>query len=1158
MGQRRRVGAVTVFAVVWCLLVAAPPRAASQSASRRQLPSPGHEPELVLARGEAHDWELSLVGREFVWVDVEPVALGESDEWPMVTVVAPDEHVVYDSDEPSLAPSIDSRPHAVVSFMGDREGAYRLRVAARATPLRYRLRVHAQRVSIEGDVGRLEAHGLWRGAMRQMRQGSPNALRAAADTLNRALALMSRIDDAEGEALTLGSLASVHYRLSDAAQGTAAATRALAIWRDLGRDREEGVALSDLGVLAYLAYDRTTARAHYDQALAKHRAAGDVLSEARTLTRLGWVQYAAAELQDVVDTSHEALALYRRVGDAAGESIAYNDLGRAYIDLGEITQALDALQRALALRPADRDARGAANVLIRMALVYLNLAEWQQALDALQQALALARRAEDIRTEGAALVNLGSAYVTLGDTTEGRRHLEPGLAIARSIDFRGAEAYALLWLGIGASLDGDPARSRDYLQQAIAIQTAIKDVRGEATTLRQLAAAQLALALPQDALASVSRSIEISPQASGLIYTGALSLASVYEALGDVTRADEQYREALERFREIRARHAEVLALTRYARFQSGRGLHDEARALLDQALDTHESLRGLIVDPDLRMSYTSTWLGPYRLQVDVLMALDRRAPGTGFAERAFHTNERARARGLLDLLIAAGLDVHQGVDRALVERERALRWKLNAKAGIQTRLLAGTPDRRRLDALEREIADLSREWRETMTAIRRQSPAYASLTEPRPATVDDTRALLAPDTILLAFAPGETRSWLFAVTTETFESFELPKWQSIDEAARDVHRLMTARQPVPGEPAARRQARIRRADADLVQRTGALSELVLGPVADRLAADWRGRRLVLVAAGALEYVPFGALPLPARPPGTHGPALVTQHEIVTLPSASTLAVLRQEDARRAPARKAVAVIADPVFSADDPRVARAGGGRPSAPGQTGAAAPAPTPATAQPAATRGDVDPADGVSATLARLPFSRSEADAVATQVPRAALLRATDFDASLALATSDRLADYRVVHFATHGVIDVVRPELSGLALSLVDASGRQRDGFLRLNTIYNLRLSSDLVVLSACQTGLGKEVAGEGLVGLTRGFMHAGARGVIASLWQVNDVATAELMKRFYAGLLRRKLPPAAALRAAQLEVARDPRWASPYYWAGFVLQGDWTP
>jgi CHAT domain-containing protein len=277
----------------------------------------------------------------------------------------------------------------------------------------------------------------------------------------------------------------------------------------------------------------------------------------------------------------------------------------------------------------------------------------------------------------------------------------------------------------------------------------------------------------------------------------------------------------------------------------------------------------------------------------------------------------------------------------------------------------------------------------------------------------------------------------------------------------------------------------------------------------------------------------------------------VASHEIVTLPSASSLAALRR--GTRAAAPKLIAVVADPVFGADDPRVSRRSAAS-SAAAATGSAT------SSRAWATRAlepfVSDASDGTRASLARLPFSRAEALAVSSQVPKASLLQATDFDATLALATSGRLSDYRIVHFATHGLINTMRPELSGLALSLVDREGRTQDGFLRLNTIYNLRLSADLVVLSACQTALGKEVAGEGLVGLTRGFMYAGSRRVIASLWQVSDVATAELMKKFYTAMLQQGLLPAAALRRAQLQMAADVRWASPYFWAGFVLQGDW--
>jgi CHAT domain-containing protein len=291
-----------------------------------------------------------------------------------------------------------------------------------------------------------------------------------------------------------------------------------------------------------------------------------------------------------------------------------------------------------------------------------------------------------------------------------------------------------------------------------------------------------------------------------------------------------------------------------------------------------------------------------------------------------------------------------------------------------------------------------------------------------------------------------------------------------------------------------------------------------------------------------LQYLPFGALPVP-HPPAPPRPRaawapLIAEHEVVHLPSASALAVLRRELAGRQPAEKAVAVMADPVFSADDPRVKS--GGKTQA---GGAAAPDLTRAI-------------DDVRGDLRRLLMTRGEAETILSVTPFNAGLKALDFQADRVMATSDELSRYRIVHFATHGLLNSQHPELSGLALSLVDERGRPQDGFLRLHEIFNLRLPAELVVLSACQTGLGKEVKGEGLVGLTRGFMYAGAARVVASLWRVDDTATAELMKLFYRRMLRDGMRPAAALREAQVEMWKRAPGRSPFYWAGFVLQGEW--
>jgi CHAT domain-containing protein len=398
----------------------------------------------------------------------------------------------------------------------------------------------------------------------------------------------------------------------------------------------------------------------------------------------------------------------------------------------------------------------------------------------------------------------------------------------------------------------------------------------------------------------------------------------------------------------------------------------------------------------------------------------------------------------------------------------------------------------------------------------------------------------------------------MWVVTSSSISSYELAKRSEIETAARHFYDLLNARNArVKGETNAQRAVRVAQADAEIPVAAASLSRMVLAPVAGQLGT----KRLMIVADGALHFVPFAALSVGSggtsitnRPPRP----LIADHEIVNLPSASTLAVVRSEVAGRQSAPRSVAVLADPVFMKDDERVKQDGDKDTSGDRPRWVTKQRRDESTMDRQLVKAAAEDTGVATEELyvPRLPGTRKEAEEIVAMVPANERRLALDFAASRDTAASAELGQYRYVHFSTHGLLNSVHPELSGVVLSLVNERGEAQDGFLRAHELFNLKLSPEVVVLSACQTGMGKNIRGEGLVSLTRGFMYAGAPRVIVSLWGVSDLGTTELMVRFYHGMLKEGMRPAAALRAAQVSLMNDKRWASPYYWAPFTLQGEW--
>lgn len=885
---------------------------------------------------------------------------------------------------------------------------------------------------------------------------------------------------------------------------------------------------------------RQEALTKFEEALQLYRAAANRDGEIATLNVLASGYHNVGEKQKSLDRYDQVLRLHRAAGNRQGEAETLHNIGTAYNtpdpnsapDFNDRQKALDHLFQAIALYRELKAPKREAVALNEIGGIYNALGEKHKALQHLNQALLIQRNAGDQKRIGYTLAFIGAIYKALGEKTTALDYYNQALTPFRAANDRFGEASALTQIAMVHSSSGDTEQALEYFQQALPLQKAAPSGRGwEASTLSQIGAIYQTRGDRPKALEFLNQALQLqkgsnnrSAEALTLTYLGA-----VYSSSGDWEKASECFNRALLLSRLSFDRNSEANVLFSFARAERSRNNLAVARRHTEQAIELIESLRTSIVSQDWRASYLASKRDYYEFYVDLLMKQHQESPGKGHDAAALQASERARARSLLETLTEARIDIRQGVEPQLLDRERGLQQQLNNKELQRVRLLTGKPTEEQAQAIEKDLNALLTDYNEVRAQIRARSPRYDALMQPEPLALREIQQqVLDEETLLLEYALGHERSYLWVVTPAELKSFELPARAVIETAARRVYDRLTTSNKREGKRAAEMAA-------------SELGRIVLGPAAPLLA----GKRLLIVSEGALQYVPFGALSIP----GEHWPRsyrpLIATNEVISLPSASVLAVLRRETLDRPAAPKTVAVLADAVFQNDDARLVQA---RQKSDSHTDGGGVQVDGELLRSATESGVIN--------FQRLPFTRQEAEAIAKLAGEATSLKALDFSASRDTVFEAKLDQYRIVHFATHGLLNSRHPELSGIVLSLVDKDGRARDGFLRTHEIYNLKLQADLVVLSACRTALGNEVRGEGLLGLTRGFMYSGTPRVVSSLWDVRDEATSRLMTYFYQKMLREGLRPAAALRAAQLALMKEPRWEAPYFWAGFTLQGEW--
>ncbi|MCP4662385.1 MAG: tetratricopeptide repeat protein [bacterium] len=652
----------------------------------------------------------------------------------------------------------------------------------------------------------------------------------------------------------------------------------------------------------------------YEEALSLWRASQERFQETITERQLGRLWFRQGEVRTAVAHYERALALVVALGRRDQEASLRNQTGAAYRLLGDTQKALAAYEEALRVARDLDDRREETVSLNNLALLHKFLGEPWKAILLYDQALQGWRDLDDRAGEAATLHNIGTTYTLLDRTPEALDALNRALELRRAAGDRGREASTLTVIGWAHLRAGEIETALRDFSDALELRRMVGDRRGEAVTLDRLGTTHLESGRIEEALASYERALEIFRDVGDRLSEAHTlnNVGELYEYRDEPEKALGYHDAALRLFQEMQERNGEAYCHFRSAQAQRRRGNLSAARADVEKALGIVESLRIASQSPTLRSSYFGSVHDHYELYIDLLIELHATDPGQGYDILALEASERSRARSFLETLSEAHVDLRAGADPELVEREQTLKRAINAKERERMELAAAEPAAAAPAALETEIRDLFLEYEKVRTRIRASSPAAAGLIRAEPLGVREIQEqVLDDETLLLTYSLGEERSFLGLVSRNRVAVYELPGRAEIEATALRLHRLLSRSQ----RRGVKVQARLAAA---------ALGELLLGPVAEQLGR----KRLLVVGDGSLHYVPFAALSVSAgtgqrADDGADRPRapLIVDHEIVTLPSASVLAVLRRELVGRPVAPGILAVLADPVFRSDDPRL---------------------------------------------------------------------------------------------------------------------------------------------------------------------------------------------------------------------------------------------
>jgi CHAT domain-containing protein/predicted negative regulator of RcsB-dependent stress response len=964
-------------------------------------------------------------------------------------------------------------------------------------------------------------------------------LEKALATLRRLLAKARREDDEIMLPIVLSNLGQLYLDLKRPKAALKALEEGLSIARDeggYGPDELEVTLLNGLGNVHHALGNKETALEHYEQALVMAHELKDTNAEGQILFNLGSHYTDIARPWDALAAFERYFAILHPTKNLPGKLEALDIINRLYRETGQNEKEFDSLQQIISIAQQAKDRLREGLALLNLGVYCQNRLRIQEAVEYYHRALATSRQPPNPALEASSLSHLGGAYQELDMDKEALNHYEQALQVldqaggARHLEAEIHDGMAHVY-----AVSNDWERQMSHLQKSLILAREDRDGRLERDGLLSLARLYDRVGNLGEALRRCSEVLAIDREHQNQLGMGdALCyMGELLRRIGETETAINQCQAALKLARKIHHQGGIANALRGLARAYCDMGRFDQAAPHFEEAIEIYETARRDVLSPDWRTARLSVGHEVYLDYMRLLVEQNEFARALFFAERR-------KARVFLDLLVETRADVYQGVDPVARDRQEALARELH-DLHEQLKAHLKMPEAERdvdlIASLEARRREAERAYQINEAEIRRCNPRYASLVAPDVWELKRLQeVLLDEQTVVLEYVLDEPKSWLFAVSKSKLEVFSLPSKAEIETQVDVLYEAVTSK-------------------GEFISVASDLYELLLKP-AEEFILD---KRLLIVPDEKLHLIPFATLlTAPTKVDQAKGfadlPYLIRRNAIAYAPSASVAGFLESDRRQRSHRwrQDLIAFAFSESFIVPKREVTRYG----------------PSALEAALAHIRSDVfNPLPGTREEVVRIASLLD--DDVAHSLTRSVNL----YDGKSVKirlgpeATKSALLSFfgpraepqptRFVHFATHGVVDSVKPQFSGLIFN----PGKESSPYWQTFEIFNARIPSDLVVLSACETGLGKVFSGEGLIGLARAFFYAGASSVCPTLWPIDDPATANLMGRFYGYLLKHRndngsaIDKAEALRQAQLDLIKGGGELShPYYWAAFVLIG----